>query len=641
MATFMVTTLVDEDNGYGGQGLSLREAIKFAMATPGTDRIVFDPNIGGLGLVAENHRGVGAVDLPDRPFASIVRIEAGESFASAMAGRPAGTLYIVGTGIHRAQEVVPRNGDAFIGEPGAIMNGALPLKDPVSFDGNGNPIFDLPKPLPLADVRFSGEGDPSLGAGHKFGENPGEAIAAGRNPTSITGYPEQLFFTPPSPEPAPFVPSAGIAVRSADATDGFQWFLDYQNQRVVIDQVLYNYLSSRRFGFELGVAKFAFGYDASSYEKFNPSENPLGQPIPESPSDVAEYLPNPYSGVSIYSDRHPYADKPHDVIIQNLTIEHYANPAQTGAIGYNRPGLDWLVENNEVRWNNGTGVELRGDHAIVRDNFVHHNGQFGIAAGDGDRARTSTPDGDSSRKVGNLEETGFYYGYAGAGGLIENNEVAFNRLPEIGVNQGWGAGGMKLSRTFNIRVTDNWVHDNDGRGIWLDFAYGGSVIEGNRVEGNSLDGIFVEITAGPTVVANNELERDGWLEAELNPFGSQILVVSSRQTEVVGNTVRIYDEASDPNKPISTIYNARGTGIVIRDDGTRNVEEYSIFSEGNAVHDNIFYIEGPESLGQNENGRLWSGAYFEPNDLSKYPDLNNLGLASIHELYDRSKNWFF
>ena len=47
MTTFTVTTAIDENNGVGGAGLSLREAIGGANTTPGDDIIEFDESLTG------------------------------------------------------------------------------------------------------------------------------------------------------------------------------------------------------------------------------------------------------------------------------------------------------------------------------------------------------------------------------------------------------------------------------------------------------------------------------------------------------------------------------------------------------------------------------------------------------------------
>ena len=62
--------------------------------------------------------------------------------------------------------------------------------------------------------------------------------------------------------------------------------------------------------------------------------------------------------------------------VQGLIIEKYASPAQAGAIAGDS-GDDWVFEDNEVRWNHGTGIRA-GDRWKVLRNKVHHNGQLGI-----------------------------------------------------------------------------------------------------------------------------------------------------------------------------------------------------------------------------------------------------------------------
>lgn len=288
-------------------------------------------------------------------------------------------------------------------------------------------------------------------------------------------------------------------------------------------------------------------------------------------------------------------------------IEHYANPAQTGAIGYFRPGLNWLVENNEVRWNNGAGVKVRGDAAIIRDNLIHHNGQVGISIGDGNRVG-----GGYADLVGNLEEAGFYGGYAGAGISIENNDIAFNRLPEVDFSRNWDAGGIKIEQTFDVQVRGNDVHHNDGRGIWLDFAYPGSSIESNVVAYNSMSGIFVEITAGPTEIMDNILRWNGIGTTE--PLkGSQIGIVSSYFTHAFENRVEL----------ASTF----GAGITIQDDDTRNVEETPINAIGNLVRHNLVSIDGPWV--NTSEVYAWTGGQFVR------------GEASWSELYEDDANLFF
>jgi parallel beta-helix repeat protein len=61
---------------------------------------------------------------PSTPIpAGSVYIRPGDSLQAAVNSRPAGTVFVIGAGVHRAQSVVPKQGQQFIGEPGAVLDG--------------------------------------------------------------------------------------------------------------------------------------------------------------------------------------------------------------------------------------------------------------------------------------------------------------------------------------------------------------------------------------------------------------------------------------------------------------------------------------------------------------------------------------
>ena len=59
-----------------------------------------------------------------------VFISPGQSIQDAVDANPAGTTFYIKAGIHRIQQVKPKDGDKFIGEPGAILSGAKVLSAP-------------------------------------------------------------------------------------------------------------------------------------------------------------------------------------------------------------------------------------------------------------------------------------------------------------------------------------------------------------------------------------------------------------------------------------------------------------------------------------------------------------------------------
>jgi len=208
-----------------------------------------------------------------------------------------------------------------------------------------------------------------------------------------------------------------------------------------------------------------------------------------------------------------------DVTIDGLVIEKYASRAQEGAI--RGGGSGWLIVNNEIRYNHGTGVRTHTD-MVFRDNFVHHNGQIGVA-GVGDRI------------------------------LVEGNEISFNGIS--GFNPFWEAGGTKCVLTRDLIVRNNHVHDNLGRGLWTDIDNVNSLIEGNLVENNDQSGIAHEISFSATIrnniVRNNGLGFDNWV------WGAQIMIQNSSDTTVTGNTVTVSAAGGDG---IAVVNQNRGSG---------------------------------------------------------------------------------
>lgn len=188
------------------------------------------------------------------------------------------------------------------------------------------------------------------------------------------------------------------------------------------------------------------------------------------------------------------------VTVSDLVVEKYANLAQHGAItAEGRTG--WVIVRNEVRWNHGLGIRT-GTGARVTGNNVHHNGQLGISG-------------------------------SGADVLVESNEIAYNNTAHFDAS--WEAGGTKFVSTERLVVRGNFVHHNDGPGLWTDTDNVETLYENNTVEDNQQIGIFHEISYA-AVVRNNIVRRNGfgfssWV------WGAGILVAASPGVEIYENTV--------------------------------------------------------------------------------------------------------
>jgi hypothetical protein len=188
-----------------------------------------------------------------------------------------------------------------------------------------------------------------------------------------------------------------------------------------------------------------------------------------------------------------------NVVIKGLVIEKFASLAQTAAVESRN---DWLIEKNEVRLNHGIGISA-GSRTIVRNNYVHHNGQLGVASSGGEDI------------------------------VFEGNEIAYNNT--LGFSPSWEAGGSKFLYTSRLVARKNYVHDNDGPGLWTDVNNINTLYEDNRVENNSWAGILHEVSYD-AVIRNNHTRGNGFGSTWWGD-GAGILAASSPNVEIYGNTV--------------------------------------------------------------------------------------------------------
>jgi parallel beta-helix repeat protein len=195
---------------------------------------------------------------------------------------------------------------------------------------------------------------------------------------------------------------------------------------------------------------------------------------------------------------------PKNVVIRGLIIEHYApNAAQSAIQGDN--GIDWVIEDNEVRYNLYSGIRAtRG--SLVRGNWVHHNSMIGIAC------------------------------WKCSGAVIEDNEVNNNppaAIAEAGATA--AASNMKLFKADPLTVRNNYVHDGPHKGIWLDTDNRNVLIEGNTVLRHGQAGIWHE-NGYDAVIRNNTVTTCGtrgfgWID------GAGINMTNSPNVQIYGNTI--------------------------------------------------------------------------------------------------------
>jgi parallel beta-helix repeat protein len=154
----------------------------------------------------------------------------------------------------------------------------------------------------------------------------------------------------------------------------------------------------------------------------------------------------------------------------------------------------WTIEYTEIA-EAKTGL-LFPDHSVIRNSYIHHNY--------GDPSST-----DPAMRGGG------YGGYYSSDTTFENNEIAYNGKEQ------------KVMESVNVTFRNNFVHHNQGDGIWYDGGNPGALVEGNRVEDNARNGIFYEASNG-SIIRNNTIRRSG---------DTGVFISTSQNAEIHGNTL--------------------------------------------------------------------------------------------------------
>jgi parallel beta-helix repeat protein len=123
------------------------------------------------------------------------------------------------------------------------------------------------------------------------------------------------------------------------------------------------------------------------------------------------------------------------------------------------------------------------------------------------------------------------------GGSIDGLTIRGVEIDHNGASAdcGFEGGGFKGGDTLNMHFTNNYVHDNNCMGVWLDINSASNEIDHNRIDNNVDGGVFYEISQDATIhdneVSGNGSGACGWL------WGAGIGIASSFNIQVYGNTL--------------------------------------------------------------------------------------------------------
>ncbi len=250
--------------------------------------------------------------------------------------------------------------------------------------------------------------------------------------------------------------------------------------------------------------------------------------------------------------------------IQGLCFEHCANSlVRTGsgavtALG----GHHWIIENNTIRQNNGSGLEF-GYFAFEEKSPDPLNIQ----------PRTDENPGGMIIRGNEV----YQCGTAGMRSfIVHEGFVIGNHIHHCGwqdAENHWECGGIKILLARHTLVKNNVIHDIQGaNGLWLDFDNKKSRATGNIIYNIQTiqGGIYVEASIEENLVDNNII---------FNIDGNGIYLNDSKNQHVYHNLV------------------ANVTGHVVHGmkASDRSIDGVFFTSEGNSVKNNIF-VNGGKSV---------------------------------------------
>jgi hypothetical protein len=180
-------------------------------------------------------------------------------------------------------------------------------------------------------------------------------------------------------------------------------------------------------------------------------------------------------------NKYAFTQHARDVTIKYLTIRNFVAPMNEGTVNHDS-GENWTMQYNTVTDNGGAGIFL-GAGNVASYNCLKDNSQYGFQA------------------------------YGAQGGesdiLLDHNEIVGNNTGDWESKiEGCGCtGGGKFWDVRNVRVTNNYVHDNFSVALWADTNDNNFLFEGNWIEDNHGQAIFWEISYN-VAIRNNVIRHN-------------------------------------------------------------------------------------------------------------------------------------
>lgn len=207
-----------------------------------------------------------------------------------------------------------------------------------------------------------------------------------------------------------------------------------------------------------------------------------------------------------------YPDQPgRDYItVRGFDLRNAATPwapptaEQIGLIGTHW-SCGWIIENNAISYSRCTGVTL-GKYGDEWDN------KAGTAEGYVGTIKRAIERGWSRETVGHHLVRGNVISHCEQAGLVGSMGAIFssiknNEIHDIHVQRlfgGYEQAGIKIHGAVDSVIADNHIY-RCHMGAWLDWMTQGTIVMGNLMHSNRQRDLFIEVSHGPFVIANNIL----------------------------------------------------------------------------------------------------------------------------------------
>ena len=229
-----------------------------------------------------------------------------------------------------------------------------------------------------------------------------------------------------------------------------------------------------------------------------------------------------------------------NVTISNLTIQNFGaagDNSNEGVVNHDS-ARNWTIARNTIQLNAGAGVMIGSDNRVL-GNCIRNNGQYAFNA-------------YHSNGVTNI--------------ILDGNEILGNNTDDWEMRQpGCGCtGGGKFWETRGAVVTNNYVHDNKGVGLWADSNNADFLFQGNYVSGNDDEGMMYE-TSYNAAILNNTFVRNALVKGPTNPgFPASAIYISE-----AGSDSRVSGSYGDRLRISGNVFTDNWAGIVAWENADR------------------------------------------------------------------------